>query len=330
MIPVELYMNLEPILYDYTIKQKKPSRLFKDAIIYSIAQMKPPSNGQILIKQQDIINILDTASEITPQQQLNNLVLYIGESTFMGDSLTVIPSYKDEYKSTYKAAREFSRVIALCGFSNQVGLRTALAHLETKGLIKGDKNRVDWEREAFLTFALTFDGWNLYEELKRGKVDSNIAFMAMQFNNKDLEKFYKAYIQTAVGQTGFRIKRIDEEQRAGLIDAHLRLEISRSRFVISDLTDENNGAYWEAGYAEGLGRPVIYIYDERKHEQEQKDKSKTDGAICSYCNRKIKNAPHFDTNHHLTIFWNPEKPDEFVKKLKETIRFTIPEAKQQD
>ena len=34
-------------------------------------------------------------------------------------------------------------------------------------------------------------------------------------------------------------------------------------FVISDLTHDNSGAYWEAGYAEGLGKPVIYICEEK-------------------------------------------------------------------
>jgi hypothetical protein len=38
----------------------------------------------------------------------------------------------------------------------------------------------------------------------------------------------------------------------------MRAAILASRFVISDLTHDSPGAYWEAGFGEGLGLPVIY------------------------------------------------------------------------
>ena len=52
--------------------------------------------------------------------------------------------------------------------------------------------------------------------------------------------------------------------KAGLIDDRLRVEIRTSRFLIADLTHENAGAYWEAGFAEGLGKPVIYTCEKSK------------------------------------------------------------------
>jgi nucleoside 2-deoxyribosyltransferase len=61
-----------------------------------------------------------------------------------------------------------------------------------------------------------------------------------------------------VAATGFILRRLDDEPKAGLIDDRMRAEIQASRFVIVDLTHMNRGAYWEAGYAEGLGKPVIY------------------------------------------------------------------------
>jgi nucleoside 2-deoxyribosyltransferase len=79
--------------------------------------------------------------------------------------------------------------------------------------------------------------------------------------------------------------------------------------VVADLTHGNKGAYWEAGYATGLGKPVIYTC-----EQSIWDREKT----------------HFDTNHHLHIPWSLADMAMVVQKLKATIRITIPEAKQQD
>jgi nucleoside 2-deoxyribosyltransferase len=77
--------------------------------------------------------------------------------------------------------------------------------------------------------------------------------------------------------------------------------------LIADLTHANNGAYWEAGYAEGLGKPVIYR-----------------------CNRAVfeRERTHFDTNHHLTVIWDPAAPTEAAEQLKATIGATLPDEAQ--
>jgi nucleoside 2-deoxyribosyltransferase len=49
--------------------------------------------------------------------------------------------------------------------------------------------------------------------------------------------------------------------------------------VAADLSDDNAGAYWEAGFAEGLGKPVIYI-----------------------CREGVNT--HFDTDHRRTVRWS--------------------------
>ena len=103
---------------------------------------------------------------------------------------------------------------------------------------------------------------------------------------------------------------MDDEPRAGLIDDKLRVEIQASDFIIADLTHDNLGAYWEAGYAEGLGKPVIYTCEKEKFETEK---------------------THFDTNHHLTIIWDKDAPESAGENLKATIRATLPQlAKQED
>lgn len=76
--------------------------------------------------------------------------------------------------------------------------------------------------------------------------------------------------------------------------------------MIADLTHQNRGAYWEAGFAEGLGKPVIYTC--RKDVFEDKTK-----------------GTHFDTNHHLTVVWEPDNLDDAVERLKATIRATLPD-----
>lgn len=158
---------------------------------------------------------------------------------------------------------------------------------------------------------LTLAGWRRYEDLQRGDTSSTTAFMAMKFGDPGLDAIVTDHFRPAVEATGFRLKRLDDEQPAGLIDDHLRVEIKRARFLIADLSHGNNGAYWEAGYAEGLGKPVIYTCERSVFD----DKTK---------------GTHFDTNHHLTVIWDKNAPETAARKLKDTIRATLPDAKMSD
>ena len=129
--------------------------------------------------------------------------------------------------------------------------------------------------------------------------------MAFQFNDADVQFFVAEVVKPAVEMAGFELRTLAEPQAAGLIDDHLRVALRTARFVISDLTSGNKGAYWEAGFAEGLGRPVIYSC--RKAEWENKD-----------------TKPHFDTNHLNTIIWTHDDPGTARENLKATIRATLP------
>jgi nucleoside 2-deoxyribosyltransferase len=129
--------------------------------------------------------------------------------------------------------------------------------------------------------------------------------MAMKFGDKILNDIVDNYYKPAVGKTGFSLFRLEDQPKAGLIDDRIRVEIRTSSFLISDLTHDNPGAYWEAGFAEGLGKPVIYTCEKGKF---QKDKT------------------HFDTNHHLTVVWDKDNPQEGANLLKSTIRATLPDS----
>lgn len=160
------------------------------------------------------------------------------------------------------------------------------------------------------SIGLTFDGWTYYEELQKSYEEGSIAFMAMQYGEEDIEKIYRECFKPAVSLTGFELLLLNEKPKAGLIDNRMRVEIRRSRFLIADLTHENRGAYWEAGFAEGLGKHVFYTCEESKFE-------------------KIKT--HFDTEHQHTVKWDINHLDKAAEELKATIRATLPgEAKMSD
>ncbi len=130
----------------------------------------------------------------------------------------------------------------------------------------------------------------------------------MEFGQPDLESFVKEVVKPRIKEElGYELLDMRDNVDAGIIDNIMRNKIREAAFVLADLTHDNRGAYWEAGYAEGLMKPVIYICEEKKFK---------------------KSSTHFDTNHCTTIPWskdrsNKEKENIFREKLISTLRCVL-------
>src|SRR5262249_34645758 len=131
----------------------------------------------------------------------------------------------------------------------------------------------------------------------RAHVASRYAFFARKFDNPELDRVFDECLRPAVAATGYELRPVTP--RADLIDAVIEDEIRRCRFLIADLSDDNGGAYWEAGLAQGLGKPVIYV-----------------------CRDGVRT--HFDTDHRQTVRWGGSYSlDQTATKLKAVIRNTL-------
>lgn len=151
---------------------------------------------------------------------------------------------------------------------------------------------------------LSIGGWRRLQELRTiGSVKSKTAFMAMRYGNINHDAVFTNHFKPAVAGAGFHLEKLSEVLQAGTIDNQLRTEIRTCRFLLADLTGGNSGAYWEAGFAEGLGKPVIYL-----------------------CERNYfkKYKTHFDTNHQTTVLWSSHSIESDMIVLKATIRSTLP------
>ena len=150
---------------------------------------------------------------------------------------------------------------------------------------------------------LTLDGWEQYESEKRGEFEGNFGFIAMQFDDPGLDDFVQDVVKPAVKNgIGYDLVDMRDVAQAGVIDDIMRVQIRDAAFVIADLTHDNRGAYWEAGYAEGLGKPVVYICEKKKFER--------DGS-------------HFDTNHCTTVPWSKDDSEGFSRELIATLRRSL-------
>ena len=146
-------------------------------------------------------------------------------------------------------------------------------------------------------------GWIEYENLLNNSNVGRKAFIAMPFNMPDLDKEWLPKLRKAVEQTGYKLERVDDNPISGLIDTRMKLQIKAARFLLVELTHSNLGAYWEAGMAEGLGKPVIYL---RRNDDEQK--------------------AHFDVEHAFRVQWDMDNMETALETVKATIRNSMPDA----
>ena len=156
---------------------------------------------------------------------------------------------------------------------------------------------------GFVAVDLTLLGWERYEELIHAVTSEPHGFFACDFGNDDIRNLLEDTLKPAFKQRGYDLSDMRGFARPGLIDNIMQERIRRASFVIVDLTDDNLGAYWEGGFAQALGKPVVYICEHEKFNHEDPRK-----------------RPHFDTNHYTTITWGGDKAsDRFLEELIATL-----------
>lgn len=85
---------------------------------------------------------------------------------------------------------------------------------------------------------------------------SKICFVAMSFA-PELSDIYSVGIRPAVEALGYEAVRVDTKPHNEKIDSKIIELIMKSHFIVADFTNQRNGVYYEAGFAKGLGLPVI-------------------------------------------------------------------------
>ena len=211
--------------------------------------------------------------EIDPAAQAVNLIRYIGDKVTELRGPIVQLSPEDFYEKIGSPSARFAASL-LSDLCDQGIIKTT----ETTHFLSGGSISMNVD--------LTLDGWERYGAEKRGQISGDYGFLAMEFGDIVFEAFVREVVKPVVKrELSYDLVDMRDEPQAGIIDNIMRRKIEGAVFVIADLTHDNRGAYWEAGYAEGLGKPVVYICEKQKFEQ-----GKT----------------HFDTNHCTTILWSEE------------------------
>ena len=220
-----------------------------------------------------------------PSEQARNLILMIGDILSEGP--------------------EIVRELPIClpawvgAASRQTAMRL-VGDLAGKGLISGNERGIVGPGDRWINIYLTLDGWLKYEEYKNGQQPGKHGFIALPFSEADLDQFVNGHVRPVTEALGYPLEDMRIAAKAGLIDDLMRQHIRDARFVLAEVTHDNRGAYWEAGYAEGLGKPVVYL-----------------------CRRAEFKNVHFDTNHCTTVIWDEPVQETFAAELTAVLRRSL-------
>lgn len=141
---------------------------------------------------------------------------------------------------------------------------------------------------------LTPKGYSRLDDIRIELNSQKDVLVAMKFGDDTLK--LRNSIRKGIQTAGYHPIFIDEVEHNDFITPELLKYIKNSKFIVVDLTHQNNGAYFEEGYAMGLGKPVIQL-----------------------CKKDVK--LHFDIAQKNTIFWTTE--DEITDRLPKRILATI-------
>ena len=199
-------------------------------------------------------------------------------------------------------AHNANELVALAGFLVERGLARPLGGPPIRVLI------------------LTAEGLDEASEAASRKLYKK-AFVAMWFT-EEMDAVYQTTIKPAIKETGFDSLVISNKEHNNDINSEIIAEIKQSRFLVADLTGQRGGVYFEAGFALGLGIPVIWTCHEEWFNKEVIVTSKVlvDGQEKA-CQVKELRRTHFDVEHFPFIIW--KTPEELSQKLKNRIRATI-------
>lgn len=180
------------------------------------------------------------------------------------------------------------------------GVKYMLDYLKTKKYVSFDR-----DDEGVYNIQIMPDGLSRIDKFQQSNVDNRKIFVAMEFGEKT-DSLYSA-IKQGIEDAGYISVRIDKEEHNKYIPLEILRQIQECRLMVADLSDKNNGVYFEEGYAVGLNKEVIQICRKKQTEDE---------------NSNVDKLPlHFDVAQKNTILFDEES--EVSDKLRKRILATI-------
>ncbi|XVJ52211.1 MAG: hypothetical protein HEQ32_09150 [Vampirovibrio sp.] len=261
------------------------------------------ANKETFKTEREFISEVEDVFEqkITPTQKLDWLLEYIYHDVESLGTKKSIPTYE---------------LLPVLATVEAAEVRALLKTLAQKGLcISDDKGRLlheaysDVKNTYKFCIQLTLEGFEAYDALMKGKAHSNFGFLALEFD--ELNLFYPKLKEFLKQEMKIDLKDQGDANRLGNINVAIEANIRKCKFMIADIIPTqkikknkdipNANVMWEAGFAEGLNKPVLYI-----------------------CKQIAKNAP-FDVRNHYCIEYGEteETHQKACTRIKEALENTF-------
>jgi hypothetical protein len=225
-----------------------------------------------------------------PLDKLDLLLLYIykkTESPFMAKEFVLdSPSARPAIEPPLPSHDGYD-MMAVCWAIDLIELRAMFTHLHTEQYLV---LLTPWQKIKF-----TPKGLERIATLQHDKGKGEQGFVAMWFD-PSVQTAWDEGIRPGIEAAGYAPMRIDGKEHANKIDDEIIMEIRRSRFMVADFTGQRGGVYYEAGFAQGLGLPVIWT-----------------------CREDDIDKLHFDIRQYNCLIWSPEDLNAFSVALRRRI-----------
>lgn len=172
---------------------------------------------------------------------------------------SVVEKMDEAIRLTAKATEDFGRKTpseTASRWARRLAIRDDQAVMKLLNHGCTDHIAVETTPDGF-SLRLTVNGWKRAAELARTGSTSHTAFIARSFA-PEVTAVFDAGFAAGVAGASLTAHSLHASHKLERIDDQIIAGIRAARVVIADLTGGRAGTYFEAGYAEGLGIPVVY------------------------------------------------------------------------
>jgi hypothetical protein len=238
--------NIRPNLYD---------RLKEEAQRFFDSQLERLGLSEVQIKEQDISSLEDSLIRIedalrNPESfgvlslsmTQNAAVMIVTANTEAHIQIGVVPILLERKRMVIERLR------VLRSERPVKTLAELIDSLSDSGLRERLRTEFDVARQAVVSIGIQKDI----------RVGHAFIAMAMDPNDPSLEDVLDA-IKDGASKCGITAERIDEASSNEPITVRMLTAIEIAEFVVVDLTNARPNVFYEAGYAQGLGKTPIYL-----------------------------------------------------------------------
>ncbi len=228
------------------------------------------------------------------------------------NDLLQILAQKLNLKGAFDEVSISKKDMLMARIDNVAELFRVVDYLENKNYLKvqyplGDGGAEHKMHTIFnLKLRFNIQGW---EEIKRRSAfqNTNKVLIAIQFiwpDEQELRQEVLLAIKEACKSNGYEADVVNQDHTGNVSDQIIS-DIKKSRFVVAELTYNNRGVYFEAGFSRGLGLPVFHLVRNGHIDGEDKEGKKV----------------HFDIQQLMYRKWT--NPEELKNGLKSWIAATV-------